>query len=350
MFKNRPTLRHCALILGLVCSQLSLGLNAAFAADAWQTVDWTQNCSPPCNTGTGILNGTITVNLSITPSGSYDNNEGSVFGFSTTDFTPTLTGGVSPSEMFVIDSSTLGNSISVSFSASVTDPIVFINYTDPGLSFDFSGNFGTTALANANLSLVAQGSSGRAASLVNGVVSQAGENYGGDGFALKLTGSYSGITFVAKGIDESQGFTIVVPQSTSSYSFQGFLSPISGADATGGSFANPIRTFKLGSTIPVKFRIFSDSIEQTTGVQEIRVTKNSSSCSDTNPNPGIIAVSSTDAITNENKFRYVYDTSGGQWIYTLDTRKSSEFTAGKYQIEALTSDGGAHYAWICLRK
>src|SRR5205814_1657126 len=35
--------------------------------------------------------------------------------------------------------------------------------------------------------------------------------------------------------------------------FTGFVSPIGGADTTGGSFASPLRTFKMGSTIPVKF-------------------------------------------------------------------------------------------------
>ena len=50
--------------------------------------------------------------------------------------------------------------------------------------------------------------------------------------------------------------------------FTGFLAPISGADATGGSFATPVRTFKAGSTIPVKFSATSEGAPVTTGIQQ----------------------------------------------------------------------------------
>src|SRR5262249_5544182 len=69
-------------------------------------------------------------------------------------------------------------------------------------------------------------------------------------------------------------------QSTCSFSvtrdplgFDGFAAPIGGADATGGGFDAPVRTFKLGSVIPVKFTASCGGSAVTTGVHTLQAIK-----------------------------------------------------------------------------
>jgi uncharacterized repeat protein (TIGR03803 family) len=51
--------------------------------------------------------------------------------------------------------------------------------------------------------------------------------------------------------------------------FSGFLSPIGAADATGGSYGAPVRTFKAGSTIPVKFTAQCGGTAVTSGIHRL---------------------------------------------------------------------------------
>lgn len=53
--------------------------------------------------------------------------------------------------------------------------------------------------------------------------------------------------------------------------FTGFLAPIGGADATGGGYASPVRTFKMGSTIPVKFTANCGVSPVLTGIHRLQV-------------------------------------------------------------------------------
>jgi hypothetical protein len=123
--------------------------------------------------------------------------------------------------------------------------------------------------------------------------------------------------------------------------FNGFLSPIGGADATGGDFANPIRTVKLGSTLPVKFLAYGNGgIPWLTGIHTIQAIKYSSTTS----SEAAIDVSATDSATTGNQFRL----TDGQWHFNMSTK--SGFSQGTWKIVATLEDGTEHYAWIVFKK
>jgi MBG domain len=122
--------------------------------------------------------------------------------------------------------------------------------------------------------------------------------------------------------------------------FNGFLSPIGGADATGGDSAHPIRTVKLGSTLPVKFIAYgSGGIPWLTGIHTIQAIKYSST---TTSDP--IDVSATDSATTGNQFRL----TDGQWHFNMSTKAG--FSQGTWKIIARLEDGTEHYAWIEFKK
>jgi len=115
--------------------------------------------------------------------------------------------------------------------------------------------------------------------------------------------------------------------------FSGFQSPIGGADATGGTCASPIRTFEVGSTIPVKMTLLRDcdGVPITTGIQTIAV----SPCTP----------SSSSSRSAGDQFRHK---SKGNWHYNLNT-KNLGMTAGNWTITATLSDGQVHTAVIALK-
>ena len=123
-------------------------------------------------------------------------------------------------------------------------------------------------------------------------------------------------------------------------SFTGFLPPVGGADATGGSFATPLKTFKLKSTIPVKFAAACDGSAVLTGVHRLQVIRYSEETTPEEP----IDASPQDAATTGNEFRLV----DGQWHFNLDT-KATGLSVGKWQIIAVLSDGSQHSAWIQIK-
>jgi hypothetical protein len=124
--------------------------------------------------------------------------------------------------------------------------------------------------------------------------------------------------------------------------FTGFLSPIGGADATGGSFADPLRAFKLGSTIPVKFRLVCGGVPNTTGVHTLQAIKYSSSIT----SDVAIDVRPTGAATTGNQFRLT-DAATGDWHFNLSTKS---FTKGVWKLVATLSDGSQHEVWIEIKK
>jgi len=122
--------------------------------------------------------------------------------------------------------------------------------------------------------------------------------------------------------------------------FVGFLPPIGGADATGGSFADPLRAFKLGSTIPVKFTASQCGDSLLTGIHTLRAVKYSSAV-DSDP---AIDATPTDAATTGNQFRL----TDGEWHFNLGTRTG--FSTGTWKLIATLADGGTHYVWITIKK
>jgi len=123
--------------------------------------------------------------------------------------------------------------------------------------------------------------------------------------------------------------------------FQGFLSPIGGADSTGGDYLNPIRTIKLGSTLPVKFIAYgSGGTPWLTGIHTIQAIKYSNAESWDAP----IEVSATDSATTGNQFRL----TDSQWHFNMSTK--SGFSQGIWKIIVTLEDGTKHYAWIAFKK
>lgn len=122
--------------------------------------------------------------------------------------------------------------------------------------------------------------------------------------------------------------------------FVGFLTPIGGADGTGGSPANPVRTFKNGSTIPVKFIASCDGAPVLTGVHRLEVIKYSNATTAAMP----IDASPQDAATTGSQFRPV----DGQWHFNLDT-KGTGMSVGIWLLRATLSDTSQHSVWVQLK-
>ena len=127
-----------------------------------------------------------------------------------------------------------------------------------------------------------------------------------------------------------------------SIGFDGFHPPIGGADATGGTYADPVRAFKLKSTVPVKMTLTTcDGQPLATGVHTIQVSKFSNA---TTSDPAVDATP-TDEATTGNQFRLT-DAATGEWHFNLSTTGLSK---GIWQIKATLSDGSMHTAFIELK-
>jgi hypothetical protein len=140
----------------------------------------------------------------------------------------------------------------------------------------------------------------------------------------------------ASGNTSTRTFTVT----RAALGFTGFLPPIGGADATGGTFAEPVRTFKLNSTIPVKFTAACGSVPVLTGTHTLQAVKWSSETNSDAP----IDATPTDAATTGSQFRLV----NGEWHFNLDT-KATAMSSGKWQLVATLSDGSQHRVWIQVK-
>lgn len=112
--------------------------------------------------------------------------------------------------------------------------------------------------------------------------------------------------------------------------FDGFYSPIGGADATGGSCQAPLRTFKLGNVIPVKFDMVCNGAPVIAGT------------------PTITIQSCTGSFAFTGPFQLV----NNEWHFNIDSTvigASGNF-AGVYKITATLPDGSQHSAYIQYKK
>ena len=158
----------------------------------------------------------------------------------------------------------------------------------------------------------------------------------GSGFPIGTTT----VNCTAKDASENQSacnFTVT----RASLGFAGFLSPLGGADATGGSYSDPLRNFKLGSTIPFKFTASCSGSAVTTGTHTLQIIKYANT---TDSDPAIDATP-TDGATAGNAFRYT--STDSQWHFNLNTKG---LTAGTWKAVVTMSDGSAHYVWFGLKK
>ena len=113
-------------------------------------------------------------------------------------------------------------------------------------------------------------------------------------------------------------------------------------NGNGGSFADPLRAFKLGSTIPMKFGAtwLNGGAALITGIHTLQAIKYSSAI-DSDP---AIDATPTDAATTGNQFRLT-DTD---WHFNLSTK--SGFSAGTWLLIATLQDGSKHTVWITIKK
>jgi hypothetical protein len=132
------------------------------------------------------------------------------------------------------------------------------------------------------------------------------------------------------------------------YCFNGFLSPIGGSVETsnGGSFLDPVRAFKLGSTVPIKFILNSWNGSTcgavvTTGIHILQAIYYSSAVD----SDSAIDASPTDAATTDNQFRL----TNPEWHYNLST-KGAGFKAGTWLLKATLWDGSVHTVWITIKR
>jgi hypothetical protein len=123
-------------------------------------------------------------------------------------------------------------------------------------------------------------------------------------------------------------------------SFTGFLAPIGGADSTGGSFSAPLRTLKMGSTIPLKFTGTAGGAPLLSGFHRLSTVKYTSSTTAGTP----IDATPQDAATSGNLFRQ----ANGEWHFNLDT-KATGMSVGIWQLIATLADGSRHTVWIQLK-
>jgi hypothetical protein len=148
--------------------------------------------------------------------------------------------------------------------------------------------------------------------------------------------------FVATFTDGSEA--LMMASMCSGIGFDGFADPIGGADATGGSVGDPVRAFKLKSTIPVKMVLTNcDGTPVITGVHTIEAIKWTDA---TSSDPAIVATP-TDAATTGNAFRLA-DALTGEWHFNLDT-KAAGLTRGTWQIVVTLSDGSMHNTFVALK-
>lgn len=108
--------------------------------------------------------------------------------------------------------------------------------------------------------------------------------------------------------------------------FDGFYSPIGGADGTGGSCQVPLRTFKLGNVIPVKFDLTCNGLPLTSGAPFITI----QSC------------------TGNFNFQGPFQLVNNVWHFNIDSTvigTGAKF-AGVYRVTANLPDGSQHSAFI----
>ncbi len=113
--------------------------------------------------------------------------------------------------------------------------------------------------------------------------------------------------------------------------FDGFLPPVGGAGEPGSGFDDPLRTFRLGRTVPIKFRMYCEGNPVMEGSHTLQVVKWSDA---TNSDPPMDAVPQGGATSGDE-----FVLTGQQWHFNLDT---SPLSAGQWEFIATLEDGTKH--------
>lgn len=157
----------------------------------------------------------------------------------------------------------------------------------------------------------------------------------GSGFPVGTT-TVNCVATDASGNQSQCSFTVT----RAALGFSGFAAPIGSADGSGGSFANPLRTFKMGSTIPVKYTASCEGSPVLTGANTLQAIKYSDATTSDTP----IDATPQNSATSGNQFRL----TDAQWQFNLDT-KATGMRVGIWQLLVTLSDGSRHRVWIQLK-
>jgi hypothetical protein len=200
-------------------------------------------------------------------------------------------------------------------SADETFTITVVDTTAPDLTVPSNMTVDATSAAGATVTYTAT-----ASDLVDGSVTPHCTPSSGSTFALGTTTVSCTATDAAGNTSEPETFTVTV-----TVPWTGIRQPI---NADGSS------SFKLGSTVPVKFAAFSGL------TATLKVTKQDSTPDGTYVEP----VNSNPA---DSGWVFRYDLTGGQYIYNLGTKN---LTAGDWYLHIDLGDGVDHVVKISLRK
>ena len=261
--------------------------------------------------------------LSLTPTPVYANN--------------TIVGTASASSTYVGDANHTGSSDIKTFAITKATPIVSVT----GGTFTFDG---TPKAATG----FAYGVGGVGDVLIPAVsfnyVGTGSTTYGPTSSAPTTVGSYQVTANFAGNANYNSASNTAGITITTGFAFNGFHSPIGGSveNGNGGSFADPIRAFKLDSTIPVKFGAtwLNGGAALITGIHTLQAFKYSNA---TDSDPPIDA-KPTDAATTGNQFRL----TSPDWHFNLSTKGG--FSAGTWLLIATLQDGSKHSVWITIKK
>ena len=250
---------------------------------------------------------------------------------------------------------------------SATPPLLQYNFTQPsgtneegsavqinsGSVSDVAGNAATainSAAYKIDLSNPVLNVSGAASGTVFNVC---------DGTSLPARPSFAP-TDAISGLDGSQADGWTTPSAASgvgTYTYQADAKDVAGRTASetrtytktyGASYGGVLQPvnadgssrFKLGSTVPVKFKLMCGTTPINNAVANLNVKR-----LDSTPDPGFDEAISTAASTTGNLFRY--DATGGQYIFNLSTKSGytsangttiTSFSAGSYQLQIVLDD------------
>lgn len=158
----------------------------------------------------------------------------------------------------------------------------------------------------------------------------------GEDFDQIVTYSFCGPADTSKLFMVTDGIAVSLPCEVDPIVFAGFKVPLCGADATGGSCASPLKSFKLDSTIPIKMVLTRGCSGNPvlTGNHKISVTR----CGPTPRNTPIPNIPNN-----------LFQLCGvdGKWKFDLNPQQVG-MTAGTWKISATLSDGQVHVVYIAL--
>lgn len=121
------------------------------------------------------------------------------------------------------------------------------------------------------------------------------------------------------------------------YSLSGVLQPINGGSTP--DFSDDTSSFRLGSTVPVKFKLSEENAGITDATAKLLYAKISDNVTGTEADAGTTAAASTD-----NLFRY--DETNDQYIYNWGTKG---LEAGTYQLRIDLGDGTTNTVRVSLK-